>query len=206
MRCTYTPTPPKSSDHGRPCAKASRPSSSTSDRAAARRSQVATRSRSRHMPRSRVHQPGARHWRHQDCHDHARRWRGRPPPGRRSGDRTCGHRHHDTPSIATAGSPAEAAGAAEPPQGPEPDPDDASWIEPPSCPECGAFIRVYPTNYDRWVSLAAVELPAKDVPERFRWRLTRLPGPIPHQRRYRGRTGPWSRSTAQRRRGAGSPA
>ncbi|WP_222441010.1 DUF6083 domain-containing protein [Streptomyces sp. BK340] len=43
------------------------------------------------------------------------------------------------------------------------------------CPECGASIRVYPTNYGRWVSLAMVELPAKDVPEAFRWRLTRLP-------------------------------
>ncbi|TFV34299.1 hypothetical protein E4K10_14895 [Streptomyces sp. T1317-0309] len=36
-----------------------------------------------------------------------------------------------------------------------------------------------PTNYDRWVSLAMVELPAKDVPEPFRWRLTRAPAPAP---------------------------
>ncbi|WP_308030938.1 DUF6083 domain-containing protein [Streptomyces sp. CoH27] len=69
---------------------------------------------------------------------------------------------------------AEADGATAAP-GPEPDPDDVAWIEPPVCPECGASIRVYPTNYDRWVSLAMVELPAKDVPEAFRWRLTRLP-------------------------------
>lgn len=48
---------------------------------------------------------------------------------------------------------------------PRPDPDDASWIEPPTCPTCGAMVRVCPTNYDRWVSLATVELPAKDVPE-----------------------------------------
>lgn len=58
---------------------------------------------------------------------------------------------------------------------PDPGPDDASWIEPPTCPKCGASIRVYPTSYDRWVSLATVELPAKDVPEPFRWRLSRLP-------------------------------
>lgn len=69
---------------------------------------------------------------------------------------------------------AEADGATAAPR-PEPDPDDVSWIEPPICPQCGALIRVYPTNYDRWVSLATVELPAKDVPEPFRWRLTKLP-------------------------------
>uniref|UniRef100_UPI003F492A93 DUF6083 domain-containing protein n=1 Tax=Streptomyces chartreusis TaxID=1969 RepID=UPI003F492A93 len=66
-------------------------------------------------------------------------------------------------------------GAAAAPR-PEPEPDDVSWIEPPTCPKCGAPVRVYPTNYDRWVSLAMVELPAKDVPDPFRWRLTKLPG------------------------------
>ncbi|MEU5292173.1 DUF6083 domain-containing protein [Streptomyces umbrinus] len=60
---------------------------------------------------------------------------------------------------------------------PEPDPADTAWIEPPVCPVCGVLVRVYPTNYDRWVSLAMVELPAKDVPEAFRWCLTRLPDP-----------------------------
>ncbi|MFJ3306726.1 DUF6083 domain-containing protein [Streptomyces sp. NPDC086549] len=70
---------------------------------------------------------------------------------------------------------AEADGATAAPR-PEPHPDDVSWFEPPTCPECGALIRVYPTNYDRWVSLDMVELPAKDVPERFRWRLTKLTG------------------------------
>jgi hypothetical protein len=60
---------------------------------------------------------------------------------------------------------------------PEPDPEDVSWIEPPICPKCGALVRIYPTNYDRWVSLATVELPAKDVPEPFRWRLTTFPDP-----------------------------
>lgn len=70
---------------------------------------------------------------------------------------------------------AEVDGASAAPR-PEPDPDDVAWIEPPTCPKCGASIRVYPTNYDRWVSLATVELPAKDVPEPFRWRLTKLPG------------------------------
>ncbi|WP_319697769.1 DUF6083 domain-containing protein [Streptomyces europaeiscabiei] len=58
---------------------------------------------------------------------------------------------------------------------PDPDPDDVTWIEPLVCPECGLLIRTYPTNYDRWVSLTMVELPAKDAPEAFRWRLTRLP-------------------------------
>nr|WP_231976484.1 DUF6083 domain-containing protein [Streptomyces sp. 3214.6] len=73
---------------------------------------------------------------------------------------------------------AEADGATAAPR-PDPDPDDVTWIEPPLCPECGALVRIYPTNYDRWVSLAMVELPAKDVPEAFRWRLTRLPGRSP---------------------------
>jgi hypothetical protein len=67
-------------------------------------------------------------------------------------------------------------GATAPPR-PEPDPDDVSWIEPPTCPKCGASVRIYPTTYDRWVSLAAAEMPAKDVPEPFRWRLMRLPDP-----------------------------
>ncbi|MCZ9343139.1 DUF6083 domain-containing protein, partial [Streptomyces sp. TRM76130] len=58
---------------------------------------------------------------------------------------------------------------------PDPDPDDVSWIEPLVCPDCGAQVRRCPTNYDRWVSLAMVELPAKDVPERFRWRLLKVP-------------------------------
>ncbi len=71
---------------------------------------------------------------------------------------------------------AEADGATAAPR-PDHDPDDVTWIEPPVCPECGALIRIYPTNYDRWVSLATVELPAKDVPEAFRWRLTKLPTP-----------------------------
>jgi hypothetical protein len=65
--------------------------------------------------------------------------------------------------------------------GPAPEPDDVTWIEPPICPDCGALVRIYPTNYDRWVSLAMVELPAKDVPEAFRWRLAKLPplSPVP---------------------------
>ena len=75
---------------------------------------------------------------------------------------------------------AEADGATAAPR-PDPDPDNVTWIEPPTCPTCGALIRVYPTNYDRWVSLSMLELPAKDVPEAFRWRLTRLPdrSPVP---------------------------
>lgn len=73
---------------------------------------------------------------------------------------------------------AEVDGATAAPR-PDPDPDDASWIEPPTCPTCGALVQVCPTNYDRWVSLATVELPAKDVPEPFRWRLTKLPARSP---------------------------
>ncbi|MGW1779585.1 DUF6083 domain-containing protein [Streptomyces sp. NPDC002143] len=59
---------------------------------------------------------------------------------------------------------------------PEPDGDDVTFLEPPTCARCGRDIRIYPTVYDRWVSLSTAELPAKDVPPRFRWRLTRLPG------------------------------
>ncbi|MFJ5303972.1 DUF6083 domain-containing protein [Streptomyces sp. NPDC088350] len=73
---------------------------------------------------------------------------------------------------------AEADGATAPPR-PNPDPDDVTLIEPPRCQECGALVRVYPTNYDRWVSLAMVELPAKDAPAAFRWRLTRVPDRSP---------------------------
>ncbi|MFK0172020.1 DUF6083 domain-containing protein [Streptomyces sp. NPDC090306] len=69
---------------------------------------------------------------------------------------------------------AEADGATAAPR-PEFDPDDVSWVEPPTCPECGASVRIYRTNYGRWVRLAMVELPAKDVPEPYRWRLTQLP-------------------------------
>ncbi|GAA3372538.1 hypothetical protein GCM10020367_27850 [Streptomyces sannanensis] len=65
---------------------------------------------------------------------------------------------------------AEDEGATAPPL-PEPGPDDVSLIEPPTCDDCGAPVRLYPTNYDRWVSLATAELPAKNVPARYRWRL-----------------------------------
>ncbi|MFD6553845.1 hypothetical protein [Streptomyces sp. NPDC058398] len=56
------------------------------------------------------------------------------------------------------------------------------------------MVRVWPTNYDRWVSLATVELPAKDVPEPLRWRLTKLPTRSSIVIGHRRRTGPWSRS------------
>ncbi|MEU7056732.1 DUF6083 domain-containing protein [Streptomyces sp. NPDC046197] len=75
---------------------------------------------------------------------------------------------------------AEVDGATAGPR-PDPAPEDTSWIEPPTCPKCGAAVRVCPTNYDRWVSLAMVDLPAKEVPEPYRWRLTKVYGraPIP---------------------------
>ncbi|MEV7979416.1 DUF6083 domain-containing protein [Streptomyces sp. NPDC086519] len=60
---------------------------------------------------------------------------------------------------------------------PDPDPDDVTLPEPPTCGLCGADVRVYPTVYDRWVSLAMVELPAKDVPRPFRWRLVKVTPP-----------------------------
>lgn len=54
---------------------------------------------------------------------------------------------------------------------PLPDPDDVGWAEPRTCRRCRTVVRCYPTNYDRWVELAAFELPAKQVPPRHRWRL-----------------------------------
>ncbi|MEV0694022.1 DUF6083 domain-containing protein [Streptomyces sp. NPDC050388] len=59
---------------------------------------------------------------------------------------------------------------------PGPDPDDVTWIEAPTCPDCGAEVRVYPTDYDRWISLAVRERPAKDVPPRYRRRLVPTAG------------------------------
>jgi Family of unknown function (DUF6083) len=59
---------------------------------------------------------------------------------------------------------------------PDLDPNDVTWIEPPHCPKCNRQVRSYPTNYDRWVALATCELPAKDVPEPYRWRLTPAAG------------------------------
>ncbi|MFD8914337.1 DUF6083 domain-containing protein [Streptomyces sp. NPDC059575] len=60
---------------------------------------------------------------------------------------------------------------------PAPDPDDVTFLEPPRCALCDADIRVYPTVYDRWVSLAMTEFPAKAVPEHFRWRLVKIQAP-----------------------------
>ncbi|MFJ9213277.1 DUF6083 domain-containing protein [Streptomyces sp. NPDC102264] len=64
-------------------------------------------------------------------------------------------------------------GAGAPPRA-EPGPDDFDAVGPPLCPECNGLLRPYPTNYDRWVDLASRELPAKDVPSRYRWRLIPL--------------------------------
>ncbi|WP_246102846.1 DUF6083 domain-containing protein [Streptomyces piniterrae] len=67
-------------------------------------------------------------------------------------------------------------GATAPPKV-EPDPDDVAWYEPPTCGDCGAVVRHYPTNYDRWVYLAVEDLPAKDVAPRYRWRLETIRAP-----------------------------
>lgn len=60
---------------------------------------------------------------------------------------------------------------------PRPDPDDVTLVEPPNCARCGSGLRVCPTVYDRWASLSLAELPAKDLPPRFRWRLVNLARP-----------------------------
>ncbi|MFF4950559.1 DUF6083 domain-containing protein [Streptomyces chattanoogensis] len=70
-------------------------------------------------------------------------------------------------------------GATAPPRA-EPDPDDVTWYEPPTCRDCGAAVGHYPTNYDRWVYLAVEDRPAKDVAPRHRWRLTAIPGRHSH--------------------------
>ena len=71
---------------------------------------------------------------------------------------------------------AEKEGATAPPR-PEFDPNDVTFVEPPTCRLCGADVRVYPTVYDRWVHLAMTDLPAKDVPRPFRWRLVEIKPP-----------------------------
>ncbi|MFJ4695333.1 DUF6083 domain-containing protein [Streptomyces sp. NPDC088766] len=60
---------------------------------------------------------------------------------------------------------------------PELGPDTMTFVEPLTCERCGSDIRIRPTVYDRWVSLATAELPAKDVPPHFRWRLVHLRSP-----------------------------
>ncbi|MFF2366302.1 DUF6083 domain-containing protein [Streptomyces sp. NPDC058122] len=67
-------------------------------------------------------------------------------------------------------------GATAPPR-PDVDPGDVTFLEPPTCAQCGSSIHIYPTLYDRWVSLALMELPAKDVPPGFRWRLVEIRSP-----------------------------
>ncbi|MCF3176702.1 hypothetical protein IPZ61_25670 [Streptomyces sioyaensis] len=66
-------------------------------------------------------------------------------------------------------------GATAPPQV-DPDPDDVTPYEPPTCSDCGAAVKHCATNYDRWIYLAVGELPAKDVAPRYRWRLQPLGG------------------------------
>ena len=68
---------------------------------------------------------------------------------------------------------AEDEGATAPPC-PDPDPEDFEWIEPQDgCRRCGMPVRRMLTNYDWYVDLARVDLPAKDVPRRYRWRVER---------------------------------
>lgn len=54
---------------------------------------------------------------------------------------------------------------------PEDDPDDYQLREPPVCGDCGGEVVFYRTNYDRWIALEAEEMPAKDVPSRYRWQV-----------------------------------
>ncbi|MFD8805962.1 DUF6083 domain-containing protein [Streptomyces sp. NPDC059597] len=60
---------------------------------------------------------------------------------------------------------------------PAPDPDDVTFPDPPRCALCDADIRIHPTVYDRWVSLAMTEFPAKVIPGPFRWRLVKIQAP-----------------------------
>src|SRR5262245_39746931 len=55
------------------------------------------------------------------------------------------------------------------------DPDDVTWVEPPTCRECDAQVRHLRTNYDRWIFLAIEDLPAKEIPRRYRWRIQPVP-------------------------------
>ncbi|MFC9744587.1 DUF6083 domain-containing protein [Streptomyces niveus] len=70
-------------------------------------------------------------------------------------------------------------GATAPPR-PEPRPEDTEWIEAPECPECHGEIMAFPTNYDRWIYLALREVPAKEIPSRYRWRLMEIPRQYSH--------------------------
>jgi hypothetical protein len=56
-------------------------------------------------------------------------------------------------------------------------PQDPAGNGPPRCRACRGVVRRYPTYYERWVDLATVELPAEEVPQRYRWRLIKAPAP-----------------------------
>ncbi|MBF9066836.1 DUF6083 domain-containing protein [Streptacidiphilus fuscans] len=54
---------------------------------------------------------------------------------------------------------------------PEEDPDDLTFHEPQPCPDCGAPLTYFITNYGRRIALEADEVPAKTIPSRYQWRL-----------------------------------
>lgn len=110
-----------------------------------------------------------------------------------AGERVCHFCHNESPSVVRRGwiplgslcdacwnrlanALAEEEGANAPPTEAM-DPDDLTWYEPPRCRDCGARVRRCPTNYDRWVDLGIRELPAKDVPLKYRWRLEEIRPP-----------------------------
>ncbi|RBM19713.1 hypothetical protein DEH69_09435 [Streptomyces sp. PT12] len=48
---------------------------------------------------------------------------------------------------------------------------------PPLCRRCDEPVRRLPTTYERWVDLEFDELPAKQVPSRYRWRVRPITPP-----------------------------
>jgi hypothetical protein len=53
----------------------------------------------------------------------------------------------------------------------DPHPDHIALVGPPLCDDCHAPVRHLATNYDKWVYLSVLDVRAKDVPRRYRWRL-----------------------------------
>ncbi|GGJ62138.1 DUF6083 domain-containing protein [Streptomyces brasiliensis] len=66
------------------------------------------------------------------------------------------------------------------PRLPTADEEEAEGVQtsgPATCRRCREEVRRYPTYYERWVDLEIDEQPAKEVPERYRWRLMKAPTP-----------------------------